>query len=96
MRTPMHSQPSIEYVSCVPVSLCSSLCPLISHKLCCVMRHLLLAVSLVQPLPIQPLGLDLAECSDGVCISKVRKGCSAERQGVRCVFLSLPSVVTGG
>eukprot|EP00752_Nemacystus_decipiens_P004025 g3686.t1 len=31
----------------------------------------------------QPLGLDLAECSEGVCISKVRKGCSAERQGVR-------------
>lgn len=39
---------------------------------------------------IQPLGLDLAECSEGVCISKVRKGCSAERQGVRCVFSLLP------
>eukprot|EP00903_Cladosiphon_okamuranus_P006597 g6444.t1 len=31
----------------------------------------------------QPLGLDLVECSDGVCISKVHKGCSAERLGVR-------------
>ncbi|CAN0152024.1 unnamed protein product, partial [Ectocarpus sp. 12 AP-2014] len=31
----------------------------------------------------QPLGLDLAECSGGVCVSRVRAGSSAERQGVR-------------
>eukprot|EP00904_Undaria_pinnatifida_P010501 jgi/Undpi1/6581/HiC_scaffold_20.g09060.m1 len=31
----------------------------------------------------QPLGLDLGECQGGVCVSKVRPGCSAELQGVR-------------